>query len=132
MEKIKKDKEMSDMKEPQKMIIYNVFPLLAGPFTTWELHLKRAADMGFNWIFVNPIQLPGYSGSLYSIADYFSINPLLVDKDSEKEPEEQVKEMTAAARKLGLRVMIDLVINHCAFDSQLLKEHPEWLMWEGG
>lgn len=127
-----KDKEMSDMKEPQKMIIYNVFPLLAGPFAKWEPHLKRASDMGFNWIFVNPIQLPGYSGSIYSIADYFSINPLLVNKDSEKEPEEQVKEMTKAAHKEGLRVMIDLVINHCAFDSKLLKKYPEWFMWEGG
>jgi starch synthase (maltosyl-transferring) len=120
------------MKEQQTMIIYNVFPLLAGPFSKWEPHLQRAASMGFNWIFVNPIQLPGESGSLYSISDYFSINPLLVDEESEKAPEEQVKEMTATARKLGFRVMVDLVINHCAHDSELLKEHPEWFMWEHG
>ena len=57
------------------MRIYNLFPLLAGPFPRWRPHLQRAADMGFNWIFVNPVQRPGKSGSLYSIADYFELNP---------------------------------------------------------
>ena len=50
------------------MLIYNLFPLLAGPCGRWEPHLKRAADMGFDWVFVNPVQKPGSSGSLYSIA----------------------------------------------------------------
>jgi starch synthase (maltosyl-transferring) len=52
------------MRPPEKMIIYNLFPLLAGKFTQWAPHIKRAADMGFNWLFVNPIQKPGSSGSL--------------------------------------------------------------------
>ena len=62
------------------MILYNLFPLLAGRFSDWEPHLVRAADMGFDWIFVNPIQKTGVSGSLYSVADYFQLNPLLVDQ----------------------------------------------------
>ena len=61
------------------MIVYNLFPLLAGPFPRWKEHLGRASTMGFNWVFLNPIQLPGASGSLYSIADYFRLNPLLVE-----------------------------------------------------
>ncbi len=117
------------MKKPEKMIIYNVFPLLAGKFTDWEKHLVRAAEMGFNWIFVNPIQCPGFSGSLYSIKDYFNFNPLLIDGDSKKPPVKQVKEMTGKAKKLGLKMMVDLVINHCAVDSDLIKEHPEWFQW---
>ena len=55
------------------MLIYNLFPLLAGPFGDWEPHFKRAADMGFDWVFINPVQKPGYSGSLYSIVDYLHI-----------------------------------------------------------
>jgi starch synthase (maltosyl-transferring) len=114
------------------MIIYNLFPLLAGPFTRWPEHFERAAAMNFEWIFVNPIQFPGYSGSLYSIADYFRYNPLLLDATSGATPDEQVRAMTAHARKAGLRVMIDLVINHCAFDSPLTREHPEWFQQENG
>ncbi|MGE5238079.1 MAG: alpha-amylase family glycosyl hydrolase [Chloroflexota bacterium] len=119
------------MKKPEKMLVYNLFPLLAGKVTDWENHLSRAADMGFNWIFVNPIQRLGASGSLYSLADYMSINPSFVDEKSGKSPEEQVRETLTVAEGLGLRVMVDLVINHCAADSPLLREHPAWFVWEG-
>jgi len=118
------------MRQPEKMIIYNLFPLLAGEFTEWERHLTRASEMGFNWVFVNPIHLVGSSGSLYSVKDYFSFNPLIIDKDSKKSPEDQVKGANRTAEKLGLRMMIDLVVNHCAVDSDLVREHPEWFQWE--
>ncbi len=29
------------------MRLYNLFPLLAGPFENWPLHVMRAAEMGF-------------------------------------------------------------------------------------
>jgi starch synthase (maltosyl-transferring) len=118
------------MTKPEKMIIYNLFPLLAGKFAEWEKHLSRASDMGFNWIFVNPIQKPGFSGSLYSIKDYFSLNPLLIDENSKKTPEDQLRETVRKAEKLGLRMMIDLVINHCAVDAELIKEHPTWFLFD--
>lgn len=120
------------MKKPEKMIVYNIFPLLAGPVTQWESHLQRAANMGFNWIFVNPIQRPGRSGSLYSIADYFNFNPLVIDEKSPKSAEDQVKSMIQTAEQFGLKIMIDLVINHCAEDSALIKAHPDWFAWENG
>ena len=119
-----------DIAHTKKMIIYNIFPLLAGKFTAWGPHLERASDMGFNWIFVNPIHRPGSSGSLYSIADYFDFHPLLVDGESGRTPKEQVEEMILSAKKQGLMVMVDLVINHCSVDSGLLKSHPEWFLWE--
>lgn len=113
------------------MKIYNLFPLLAGKLKDWRLHLDRAADMGFDWIFVNPVQLPGNSGSLYSIKDFFQINPAFLDPASELTAEEQVKAVIQYADTLGLRFMADLVINHCAYDSPLLQEHPEWFIREG-
>lgn len=118
------------MRPPEKMIIYNLFPLLAGKFAEWEKHFLRASQMGFNWVFVNPIQRPGRSGSLYSIADYYALNPLLVDEISEKGPQEQLKDAIKTAEKLGLKLMIDLVINHCSSDSDLIQSHPEWFVWE--
>jgi starch synthase (maltosyl-transferring) len=111
------------MQQPEKMIIYNLFPLLAGRVRQWEPHLSRAAEMGFNWIFVNPIQRPGSSGSLYSVADYYSFNPLLLDQGIEKPPDEQIQEAIATARRLGLKMMVDLVINHCAVDSELISKN---------
>lgn len=55
--------------------IYNLFPLLAGPLPRWRPHMERAAAMGFTWIFVNPFHQAGYSGSLYSVKDYYAIDP---------------------------------------------------------
>ena len=110
------------------MILYNLFPLLAGPFPRWGEHLSRAAAMGFDWVFVNPIQQPGASHSLYSIADYFHLNPALLDPKSSASPDDQVRQMVSQARDHGLKLMIDLVINHCAFDSPLTREHPEWFV----
>ena len=105
--------------------IYNLFPLLAGPLPAWTPHLQRASRMGFNWIFVNPIQRPGVSGSLYSIADYYALNPLLVEP-SGGSPDEHLRAMIDQIHKLGMKLMIDLVINHTAADSPLIGQHPKW------
>ena len=112
------------------MIIYNLFPLLAGKFTDWEKHLLRASEMGFNWVFVNPVQRPGMSGSLYSIADYFDFNPLLIDPNNKEPPQQQLKTAVDLAEKLGLNLMVDLVLNHCSVDSDLTRSHPDWFVWE--
>jgi starch synthase (maltosyl-transferring) len=112
------------------MILYNLFPLLAGPAGHWEAHFRRAADMGFDWIFINPVQRSGRSGSLYSIADYFQIDPRMIDAANAAPPEQQVRAATALAERLGLGVMVDLVVNHCAADSALTQAHPDWFLHE--
>ena len=114
------------------MRIYNLFPLLAGPLDQWGPHLERAASMGFDWVFVNPIQQPGRSGSLYSIADYFAINKALLRPGSRLDADAQVRAMAESAAQQDLSLMIDLVINHCAEDSALVKAHPDWFVREHG
>src|ERR1017187_5989426 len=109
------------------MIVYNLFPLLAGPFPKWVPHIERAAAMGFDWLFVNPVQRPGASGSIYSIADYFELNPALIEPTDPRSGEDQLRSVLQAARDRGVRAMADLVIDHCAVDSGLVSEHPEWV-----
>jgi starch synthase (maltosyl-transferring) len=88
--------------------------------------MRRAREMGFNWVFINPFHSPGFSGSLYSIKDYYRINPLLVNGGSSIPPIDQLKKMVQEAREIGLRLIMDLVINHTAVDSPLVHDHPEW------
>jgi starch synthase (maltosyl-transferring) len=111
------------MSEPA--LIYNLFPPLAGTIPQWEKHLERIADLGFTWIFLNPITTPGLSGSLYAVKDYFGINPRFYP-ESGTDPEAALVHFLKAAQGRGLKVMLDLVINHTAIDSPLVKEHPEW------
>jgi starch synthase (maltosyl-transferring) len=114
------------------MILYNLFPLLAGDVKQWTPHLQRAADLGFDSVFINPIQYPGYSGSLYSIKDYFRLNPLIADGLTRRLAQSSFRKMAKEADRLGLRLFVDLVVSHCAFDSDLIKKHPRWFMHERG
>ncbi|MCF1183910.1 alpha-amylase [Marichromatium gracile] len=113
------------------MKLYNLFPRLCGPLDEWTPHLERAADLGFDWVFVNPIQKRGRSDSLYSITDYFAISRDFLRPGSRTPHKRQVRAMISEAEHLGMRVMIDLVINHCAIDSRLVRNHPEWFVREG-
>lgn len=114
---------------PQGARIYNLFPLLAGPLPAWEKHLDRIAAMGFDWVFLNPVHYPGFSGSLYAVKDYYALNPLLTD-GVRSSPEASLSEFLKAAEARGIAVMMDLVVNHTAKDSPLTEQHPEWFMHE--
>ena len=105
--------------------IYNLFPLLGGPLPEWRSHFKRAAAMGFTWIFVNPFHQAGFSGSLYSVKDHYALDRRL-DDGTGRAADEQLREMLGQAAQLGLGVIMDLVVNHTAFDSPLVQEHPAW------
>ncbi|MGO9975953.1 MAG: alpha-amylase [Solirubrobacteraceae bacterium] len=114
------------------MIVYNLFPLLAGPFPEWVPHIERAAAMGFDWLFVNPVQQPGASGSIYSIADYFELNPALIEPTDPRPGPDQLRSVLDVARDRGVRPMADLVIDHCAADSALVRDHPDWVAFDSG
>lgn len=104
--------------------IYNLFPLLAGPFSRWAPHLDRAAAMGFTWLFVNPVSRAGLSGSLYAVRDHRAIDPRFVEGGGD--PLEQLRAAIRAAEQRGLGTMLDLVINHVAVDAPLIQAHPRW------
>ena len=110
---------------PKPTLIYNLFPTLFGPIPAWEEHLDRIADMGFTWIYLNPINTPGLSGSLYAVKDYYAINPLLLPASGE-DPEKALIRFLKAAERRKIRVMLDLVFNHTAIDSPLTVQHRDW------
>lgn len=109
------------------LLIYNLFPRLGGYFHLWRDHIDRAKEMGFNTIYINPIQYPGFSGSCYSIKDYFKIDETrYYDPSHGGTPEDQFKEIVEYIHDQKMKIIMDLVINHTAIDSPLIHEHPEW------
>jgi len=119
------------MSTPQGPRVYNLFPRLAGKFTAWRPHLERAAAMNFNWVFLNPVHFAGFSGSMYAVKDHYAYDPALVDTEDGIPAEEQLRRVLAQGRELGLRFMLDLVVNHTAIDAPLVAEHPAWYHHEG-
>ncbi len=105
--------------------IYNLFPTLAGTIREWMVHLPRIAAMGFNAVYINPFHYPGFSGSLYAVKDYYRLNPRFRGGE-QGDDDTLLSTFTDAARAHGLRVMMDLVINHTSKDSELVALYPDW------
>ena len=96
-----------------------------GTFAAAQTHLPRLAEMGVDIIWLMPIHpigelnRKGTLGSPYAVRDYRAVNP---DFGTEAEFRAFVDE----AHRLGMKVILDWVANHSAYDNPLTQTHPEW------
>jgi starch synthase (maltosyl-transferring) len=105
--------------------IYNLFPTLAGTTRQWAMHFPRIAAMRFNAVYINPFHYPGFSGSLYAVKDYYRLNPRFRGSES-ADDDTLLREVTDAGRAHGLRIIMDLVVNHTSKDNELVTSRPHW------
>ena len=96
-----------------------------GTFTAFKAHLPRIKALGVDVIWLMPIHpigvvnRKGILGSPYSVKDYYAINPefgTLADFQS----------LVDEIHRLGMKVIIDWVPNHSAWDNELVQKHPNW------
>jgi len=85
--------------------------------------------MNFDWVYVNPFHYPGFSGSLYAIKDFDELHPIVRGK-AKGGIIDLVSAFTASAGASGVKVMMDLVVNHTSKDALLAAEHPDWYVRE--
>ncbi len=111
----------------QSAVIYEVNPRTFSPtgdFRGIEQRLDDLHDLGVTIVWLMPIHPVGQAkkkgsiGSPYAVADYYGINPSYGTK-------EDLKRLVSEAHRRGLKVIIDIVANHTAWDSVLMK-HPEF------
>ncbi|MFW6245531.1 MAG: alpha-amylase family glycosyl hydrolase [Fibrobacterota bacterium] len=113
-------------KKESPQIIYNLFPRLFKTIDDWSGHLDTVETMNFNAVYVNPFHEVGGSNSLYAVKDYFKLNPQFLRARARKDNFTPLKRFLNECAKRNLDVHMDLVINHTANESVLIKEHPEW------
>ena len=96
-----------------------------GTLRAAEAQLPRLKELGVGILWLMPIHpigekhRKGALGSPYAVSDYLAVNPefgTLAD----------LKRFVAAAHGLGLKVILDWVGNHTAWDNVLVKSHPDW------
>ena len=96
-----------------------------GTLRAAEAQLPRLKQLGVGILWLMPIhpigekQRKGSLGSPYAVRDYLAVNPefgTLAD----------LKRFVATAHTLGLRVILDWVGNHTAWDNVLVTSHPGW------
>lgn len=112
------------------MIIYNLFPTIAGKINEWENYLDDIKNMEFDYIYINPIFETGYSKSLYAPKDFYNINQDMVDIFSDESPEEQLKNFIKKSHEKGIKIILELILTHTAMDSTLLMNNPEWYKYD--
>lgn len=97
----------------------------AGSFKAVQADLPRLKALGVDILWLMPVQpigkknRKGTLGSYYSISDYTAVNPefgTLAD----------AKAFVTEAHKLGLKVILDWVANHTAWDHAWTVAHKDW------
>lgn len=99
-----------------------------GNLTGVSDQLQRLKDLGIDVLWLMPIhpigqinrkEKPGDLGSPYSVRDYYAVNPDFGTVDD-------LKNLVAKAHSLGLKVILDWVPNHTAWDAVWMKTNPEF------
>lgn len=78
---------------------------LGGNLKGITLKLDYLKNLGINCIYLTPI-FKASTNHRYNIEDYYEIDPLLGTKDD-------FKKLVERAHQLGIRIIIDIVFNHC-------------------
>ena len=86
----------------------------AGSFINAIERLDELRELGINTIHLLPItsvgkiKALGTAGSLYAMSDFTTLNPQLLDDESELTPKEQAKLFIDECHKKGIKVVVDL------------------------
>ena len=96
-----------------------------GTFAGLQRHLPRLEALGVDILWLMPVQpigkknRKGSLGSYYSISDYTAINP-------EHGTEADFKRFVDAAHRQGMKVVLDWVANHTAYDHEWASSHKDY------
>ena len=98
-----------------------------GTFAAVDRALPRLKLMGIDILWLMPVHPIGQErrkgplGSYYAVADYKAINPEFGSMDD-------FRKLVRDAHGLGMKVIMDWVPNHTAWDHPWVKEHPDWYL----
>ncbi|MCL2486356.1 MAG: alpha-amylase family glycosyl hydrolase, partial [Oscillospiraceae bacterium] len=80
--------------------------------------LDYIRGMGFDGIWLSPIH-PSDTYHKYDVKDYYAVDPVYGTM-------EDFDRLIAACHDLGMKVLLDLVLNHTSIDHPWFTEHPEY------
>lgn len=114
-------------------VVYEVFPRdfsAAGNLNGVTARLDELQNLGVTIIWIMPIhpigmeQRKGTYGSPYAARDYYAVNPDYGTKDD-------LKRLVSEAHKRSMKVILDIVLLHTAWDSVMMA-HPDYYKHDAG
>ena len=109
-------------------VIYEIWERAFSPAGNFNGITARLDDLkrtgvDILWLMpVNPIGQKGKKGTIgspYAVRDYYGINPAYGTKHD-------LKRLVREAHARGMKVIVDVVFNHTAWDNPLVTQHPEY------
>ncbi len=108
--------------------MYTLIPSVSGHIGDWIAALDHIRDLEFNTVHLLPVTTMDYSESPYAAADLFSIDPSFLNPADSRSGLDQFDDFVRAAREKGIKLCVDLVMNHVGVSSQVATHCPEWFI----
>ncbi|MEO5967596.1 MAG: alpha-amylase family glycosyl hydrolase [Ferruginibacter sp.] len=127
---------MKQFTPPEFLISSNIYEVnirqytKEGTFNAFAVHLPRLHKMGVEILWLMPIhpigkiKRKGTLGSYYSIQNHKGVNP-------EFGSENDLKNLILKAHSLGMKVILDWVANHAAWDNVWTISNPDFFVRDG-
>lgn len=96
-----------------------------GHIDLWTSIFTDQISLGYNFFHITPVQELGGSQSLYCIKDPNNLNPVLFSGYNKQEAYDRLNETIKEIETLGAGCMVDIILNHTAFDTRFIESHPE-------
>ena len=120
---------------PASSVVYCVYPSIFSPqrnFAGVTAQLGRLKTLGVTVVWLMPVTPVGQAvnghpsfGSPYAVQDYSAVNPGYGT-------EADLRTLVTTAHGLGLKVILDEVLNHTSWDNPLLMQHPDYYVHGDG
>ena len=106
----------------KKNLMYEIWVPSWESISDIERHLRRVANLGVNYVWLSGLLMsPGYDHG-YDVSDYKAVNPkygTMADFDI----------LIKTAHNLGLKVLIDLVLNHTSTEHEWFSKNLGLYCW---
>lgn len=120
---------------PSSSVIYTLYPEIFSPqgnFAGVSAQLSRLKALGITDVWVMPVTPVGQTipshvafNSPYCVSDFYGINPKYGTAAD-------LHTLIDTAHKMGMRVLLDEVLNHTSWDNPLITQHPEYYVHSDG
>jgi hypothetical protein len=112
------------------MLLHTQITRLLGVLDTWSAAFEAVAAGGYNSVYLTPVQLlSASSGSAFCVANQLQLGLSLFggsDPASSLAGFDELRSVVdSCSEKFNLTFVTDIVLNHMAFDSPFLFQHPE-------
>ena len=77
--------------------------------------LDYLKDLGIDYIWICPVYASPMDDGGYDVSDYYSINPMFGNMDD-------MDELLSEAKKRNIKIIMDLVLNHCSDEHEWFKK----------